>query len=168
MEHRLALVLPATKIIGQCRRQLVGMTMLSDARRKIRRLQHNAAERDEQFLDGTEHLRLHQLVATRRLQHGGIDNMFRTILAHHLGHHLNDVNTSHQANLHHLWLQVVEDSLNLLTDNSGRQVIELLDTQRVLYGDRGDNRGSRAAKLADTAYISLNARAACSVGTSNS
>ena len=43
------------------------------------------------------------------------------------------------TNLHYLWLQIVEDGFYLFADDGSRQVVELLDTQRILYGYRCDN-----------------------------
>ena len=60
------------------------------------------------------------------------------VFPHEFGDDLHHVDATQQTDLHHLRLQVVEDSLYLCTDGSGGQVVELLDTEGVLYGNRGD------------------------------
>ena len=72
------------------------------------------------------------------MEHRGIDDILRTIFPHELCHHLHHIDATQQTDLHHLRLQVVEDGLYLCTDSGGGEVVEFLDTEGVLYGDRGD------------------------------
>ena len=69
------------------------------------------------------------------MEHGGIDDMSGMVFPHEFGDDLHHVDATQQTDLHHLRLQVVEDGLYLCTDGGGGEVVELLDTEGVLYGD---------------------------------
>ena len=83
--------------------------------------------------------------------------MERMIFAQHIGKYLNDFCTTQQANLDNLRLQVVDDSLNLLTHHRGWQVVELLDTKCILHRNRSDCRCCNATQLVNDTDIRLNA-----------
>ena len=105
---------------------------------EIRRTKHDGTKWQEQALDGLIDRGRHQLLALGRGDHWGVDNMSWLVFAEHLGQHLHHVRAAQQSYLDDLWLQVVDDSLHLLEHHGGWQVVKLLNTQRVLYGDRGD------------------------------
>ena len=138
MKHGLVHSLPTTEIVGKGSSQLVGVSVLPDASRQVGGLEYDGAERNELLLDGVIHLRLHQQVATGGVEHRGIDDILRTIFPHEFCHHLHHIDATQQTDLHHLRLKVVEDCLYLCADGSGGQVVELLNTEGVLYGYRSD------------------------------
>jgi hypothetical protein len=78
---------------------------------------------------------------------------------------LHDIRAAQQSDLDDLWLKVVYDSLHLLSDDGCGQVVELLDAQRILYGDRGDGRNSLSAKFMDKTDVGLHPRDARAVAT---
>ena len=138
MEHRLVHLLAAAQVIGQSSRQQVGMTVLSDTRWKVGGFQHHGAKRNELLLNGVKYLGIDQLVTMGRMPDGGIHNVFGVILAHQFRYHFHHFDAAEQAYLDNLWLQVVEDGLNLLPYGGGRQIVELLNAPRVLYRDGRD------------------------------
>jgi hypothetical protein len=78
---------------------------------------------------------------------------------------LHDIRAAQQSDLDDLWLKVVYDSLHLLSDDGGGQIVELLDAQRVLYRDRGNGRNGLSAKFVDKPDIGLHPRDARAVTT---
>ena len=79
------------------------------------------------------------------------------MLTQYLGQHLHHIRATQQTNLDDLRLKVVDDGLHLLAHHSGRQVVKLLDAQRVLNGDRRDDRCSPSTQLVNQLDVGLNA-----------
>ena len=117
MQQGIAHLLVETEIIGQCRSQLVGKTMATGTARQIGWRQNHGTQRYEQALDGLVNTGQNQLFALGRCEHGGIDNVLGLIALEHIGQHLDHIDTAHQTNLDDLRLEVVDDSLDLLTNH---------------------------------------------------
>ena len=89
------------------------------------------------------------------------------VFAENLGQHLHYIRSAQQSNLNNLRLKVVYDSFHLLAHHRSRQVVKLLNTQRVLYGDRGNSRRSPSTQLMNKLDVGLDARAASAIRSCN-
>ena len=141
------------------------MTVAARTDGKVGRSQHDGAQGYQLALDGLVHLLADQLLALGRVEHGRIDNVSRFVAAQHIGQCLHHIDASQQSNLDDLRLKVVDDGFHLLAYHRCRQVVELLNAQGVLHGDRGDNRCSHAPQLMDEPDVGLHTRDAGTVAT---
>ena len=83
----------------------------------------------------------------------------------HLGQHLYNISTADKTDFNDLWFKVIDDSLYLLANHRCWQVVELLNTEGILDGDRSDDRSGRATKLTYKSDVGLDTRSAGSVAT---
>ena len=62
---------------------------------------------------------------------------------------------AYHTNLHYIRLHIVHDSLYLPRNNLGRNIEELLNTERILYSDAGYRRNSITAQLGNRPDVRL-------------
>ena len=120
-------------------------------------------ERQQAVFNLAHHIFRHQRIALARPDGRGIDDMGRTVSGQCIDDHIQRFHPAYHTNLHNIGLHIVHDSLNLPRNNLGRNIEELLNTERILHSDAGYCRNSITAQLRNRPDVSLYTRASGAV-----
>ena len=124
---------------------------------------HNRAERQQTVFNLAHHIFRHQRIALARPDGRGINDMGRTVPGQRIDDHIQRFHPAYHTNLHNIRLHIVHDSLNLPRNNLGRNIEELLNTERILHSDAGYCRNSITAQLGNRPDVRLHTRASGAV-----
>ena len=109
------------------------------------------------------HILRHQRIALTRPDGRSIDDMGRTILGQRIDDHIQRFHLAYHTNLYDIGLHIVHDSLYLSRNYLGRNIKELLNTERILHSDAGYRRNSITAQLGNRPDVRLYTRASGAV-----
>ena len=98
-----------------------------------------------------------------RYNGGSIDVMGMSGICQRIVVHNYLLHPAYHTNLHYIRLHIVHDSLYLPRNNLGRNIEELLNTERILHSDAGYRRNSITAQLGNRPDVRLHTRASGAV-----
>lgn len=120
-------------------------------------------ERQQAIFNLAHHIFRHQRIALARPDGRGINDMGRTVPGQRIDDHIQRLHPAYHTYLHYIRLHIVHDSLNLPRNNLGRNIEELLNTERILHSDAGYCRNSITAQLGNRPDVRLHTRASGAV-----
>ena len=131
-----------------------------------------AAPHDDDLAQGeqlmTDHLdgrRSHQSVAVAGEEHWSVHHRLGLVTPQGTHNGFQYLRVSNHTYLHRLGHHIIDDGVELSAYNGSRQIIEMLDTQGILQGHRGDDRHGLGAECRYRGDVGLNARSTCTVAT---
>ena len=137
----------------------------SDLGRKVAPHDDDLAQGEQLMMDHLDGLSSHQSVAVAGEEHWSVHHRLGLVTPQGTHNGFQYLRVSNHTYLHRLGHHIIDDGVKLSADNGSRQIIEMLDTQGILQGHRGDDRHGLGAECRYRGDVSLNARSTCAVAT---
>lgn len=137
----------------------------SDLGRKVAPHDDDLAQGEQLMMDHLDGLSSHQSVAVAGEEHWSVHHRLGLVTPQGTHNGFQYLRVSNHTYLHRLGHHIIDDGVELSADNGSRQIIEMLDTQGILQGHRGDDRHSLGAECRYRGDVGLNARSTCAVAT---